>query len=91
MYNQENQDDKRRTDERLALSVPHGNTIQDRSYIKPIKLSHPYSDECLETNMKSSDNSDQPPSQSTPVSTLHSSRFFQIILKFHESQSLSRD
>ncbi|MCP9266323.1 hypothetical protein DINM_021852 [Dirofilaria immitis] len=71
MYSQENQDDKRRNDERIALSVPYNNTnIMDRSYFKPIKLSYPYSDECLEVNKKSSDDSDQRLSQnsSTPQS-----------------------
>uniref|UniRef100_A0A915PTC1 GRIP domain-containing protein n=1 Tax=Setaria digitata TaxID=48799 RepID=A0A915PTC1_9BILA len=47
MYNQENQNDKR-SSEQLALSVPYVNKPEDKGYIKAIKVPHPYSDECLE-------------------------------------------
>ncbi|KAK6109937.1 GRIP domain family protein [Brugia pahangi] len=67
MYNQENQDDKRRIDERLVLSVPYDGTVENMSYIKPIKLSHCYSDECLEANKKILDDSDQSLSQNSPI------------------------
>ncbi|EFO25101.1 hypothetical protein LOAG_03386 [Loa loa] len=65
MCNQENQDNKKRIDGRLTLSIPYGNAVENRSLIKPIKLSHPYSGEYLKTNMKTSEDSDQPLSQTT--------------------------
>uniref|UniRef100_A0A0R3RGE2 GRIP domain-containing protein n=1 Tax=Elaeophora elaphi TaxID=1147741 RepID=A0A0R3RGE2_9BILA len=71
MYNQENQGDKERTDERLTLSLPYGNTVKDRSYITPVKLSPSYSDDCFAAIKKSSNDSDQPPSQSSPILQLN--------------------
>ncbi|VDO36728.1 unnamed protein product [Onchocerca flexuosa] len=67
MYNQENHNDKRRNDERLIFSVPFGTNVEGKSYFKPIKLSHPYSDKCLEVNKKSLDDSDQNLSQASSV------------------------
>uniref|UniRef100_A0A8R1TN64 Uncharacterized protein n=1 Tax=Onchocerca volvulus TaxID=6282 RepID=A0A8R1TN64_ONCVO len=56
MYNQENHD-KRRNDERFILSLPFGTSVENKSYFKPIKLFHPYSDKDLEVPQS---NYDQP-------------------------------
>lgn len=69
MYEGGNQSDKR-IDERIVLSLPCDNTVEDRLYNKPVKLSYSYSDECFEANRQSSDDSDRLSSQITPVSLL---------------------